>query len=507
VEIRAAKEEDYGAFFWLMREVGNYLDLDPNPAIWDHANYRRIDSIVESGYQRFLHPPSVSDSAASEEEGEDQEAKAEQFIAPYVWSFVAKTGEIAATTGEAIYDLPAEFSGGSGDLVIDGGRIPLVSEDQSRNLLVQNTETGTPRYAAIRPKNHDGSGPQTWELMIYPRPDAGVTMSYRYTVSPQKLSKDRPWPLGGTQHAETLLQSCLAVAESRERREENQQRQLFAQRLRASIELDKKSKGTGTTWKQPESNLERLRSQVGLYAGFTQNPDAWDSTQREMVDEIVRQGVDRVQKPDPLPGRTDVHKWSFLSPLATLSLVVDKSEYDLPDDFGGFAEERMWFEPQDNVIWPDIQIKGEYEIRRLLQQYTSGSGYPRLAGYGQKAESEAGYQLVLWPLPSMTYTLNYRYNVKASDTVTFLHGGDIHFDVYLEACRAEADVLMKKKQRRHEDRFLMKLHNAIRYDQQLINPGNLGYNRDSSSRQSEGNSRELGWVQNAVNYEGYTNFE
>jgi len=368
--------------------------------------------------------------------------------------------------------------------------------------------TALAEYGAIRPKESDGSGAQEWELLVYPIPNGTDTVSLRYTVQPPELSKERPWPLGGTHHAETLLQSCLAVAEARERPGETSDRQLFMQRLAASIEQDKKSAPSDlTTWNKPKDDLARLKGQVGLYAGYGQNALAWTSTQIELVDEIVRQGVNRVLVPAPLPGRADIHKWSFLSPLATLPLREGVSEYDLPQDFGGFAEERMWYEPEDNVVWPDIEITGEYEVRRNLQQYVSGSGYPRLAGYGQKADSESGYQIVLWPIPSRAYTLNYRYNVKASDTVTFLHGGDIHFDVYLEACRAEADILLKKKQRRHEERFLTKLHNAIRYDQQLINPGNLGYNRDASSRLTEGNSKRLGWVQDAVDYEGYTDFQ
>ena len=63
-----------------------------------------------------------------------------------------------------------------------------------------------------------------------------------------------------------------------------------------------------------------------------------------------------------------------------------------------------------------------------------------------------------------------------------IHGGDAHFQTVLEAMKAAADTIQKRKQRPHEQLFLERLTASVLLDEQLGSPMNLGYNRDNSDR-------------------------
>ena len=101
------------------------------------------------------------------------------------------------------------------------------------------TAQSNPTLMAIRPKSSDGSNGQRFELMLWPDPDKAYTVSYRYQALPSKLTTGNPYPLGGEAHAETILASCLAVAESRQENNAGIHNANFVQRLQASIVYDR----------------------------------------------------------------------------------------------------------------------------------------------------------------------------------------------------------------------------------------------------------------------------
>tara|TARA_R110002110_G_scaffold93689_1_gene243565 strand:- start:243 stop:605 length:363 start_codon:yes stop_codon:yes gene_type:complete len=74
--------------------------------------------------------------------------------------------------------------------------------------------------------------------MLYPKPDKAYTLSYRYHALPNQLTAANPYPMGGAAHAETILESCLAVAESRMDNNAGIHAAAFQQRLAASIAFD-----------------------------------------------------------------------------------------------------------------------------------------------------------------------------------------------------------------------------------------------------------------------------
>ena len=101
---------------------------------------------------------------------------------------------------------------------VHGGpaRISIVDEASLRQLEQTAPKSDLPNYAAVRPMRTEGTGSQRWEVLFYPTPNDDRTLHYRYAVAPPPISAEHQWPYGGKQHAETILQSCLAVAEERE---------------------------------------------------------------------------------------------------------------------------------------------------------------------------------------------------------------------------------------------------------------------------------------------------
>lgn len=507
-KINAIKPESYGSYQWLLREVGRTLGVGPNPQSYAHDQLRRVDSIVQSGVMQFYFCPPMQ----KEKDQEDGEGgRDERLRQPHTWSFLNQLGTFALESGQSLYTLPEDFAGVNGDLILsDGkGRIPVVAETHLRQIALKDAVSGDPQYAAVRPSISKGGGHQRWEVLLYPTPDASKSVNYRYTVAATDLSEENPFPLGGVPHAETVLASCLAVAEDRESPENNKARQLFQLRLSASIHLDKQSgEPVTTTWnsdaKDDKSKIEGL---VGLHMGYGQNSNAWDETARQMIIEAMRQGLQRFYIPPPIPGRRVSHKWSFLSPVETLNIESGKSEYDLPTDFGGM-DSPMTYAAGQNVIHPPVDIVGEHQIRKLIQSSTASNGRPTRAGIRQKsAPQEAGtqYEILFWPVPDGTYQLDYRYRVSPRYDMTVIHGGDAHFQTILEAIKSSADVLQKRRQRPHEAMFMERLVASVHFDEQLAAPKQMGYNRDGSVRMGYDifdDNRRFGHVESTVGYNG-----
>ncbi len=110
---------------------------------------------------------------------------------------------------------------------------------QISRMLQQNFGvTQKPVYCATYPKQSDQTQGQRWAISFFPVPDNQYTLTYSSNVLPSALSVTNPFPLGGAAHGETILESCLAVAESRLQDEQGNHQEKFLERLQASIAVD-----------------------------------------------------------------------------------------------------------------------------------------------------------------------------------------------------------------------------------------------------------------------------
>jgi len=166
---------------------------------------------------------------------------------------IGKTFEILANE----CTLPADFGGLRGEITYrDGdGYMPIkfVNESAIRMLRSQdNIQKDVPQYAAIIPvsTDNDGTAEQTYKLSLWPFPDKVYDLYFAYTVMVESVSDapandadDNNMPTGGMIHSETILASCLSVAEQMidEYNNPGKMQARYQERLAASISFDRRN--------------------------------------------------------------------------------------------------------------------------------------------------------------------------------------------------------------------------------------------------------------------------
>ena len=205
----------------------------------------------------------------------------------------------------------------------------------------KSTQTGAPKYAAIRPKIPAPTTGHLHEALFYPTPDATYAASYHFLLSTDEIDDTNKYPLGGAAHSETILQSCLAVAERRIEEEAGPQNQKFLELLAASIAHDKEnfSPVTGDTWPIGQSLptdghlvYDDLIREAGHALGFGWDDARWTHPQQAQADTVVQRGLRQFYEGGG-------HAWSFLKETATIALADGDFDYDLPTDFIGMASD------------------------------------------------------------------------------------------------------------------------------------------------------------------------
>jgi hypothetical protein len=378
---------------------------------------------------------------------------------------------------------------------ISGGpaKISLVDEASLRQLQQTSPASGLPKYAAIRPKRSEGDTSQGWEVVFYPTPSATRTLHYRYTIAPPPISDDRKWPYGGKQHAETILQSCLAVAEARETKVANGPATVrFMERLAASIQLDRMGRETEDDGMWPVDglptdltiDLNYLKRLVGRHMGMTAHPATWTSKQSEEVNEAIRGGLRRFYTPAVLPGERYAHEWSFLRPRTTLQTIASVYEYELPEDYA-FIDGPMTYDPGSSVLYPPVRVVSEHQIRAKHQQLDY-SARPELCAIRVKLDVDGTgtrWEIILWPKPDAAYSLHYRYRTNPgllSSGIAKPVGGMPHAQTVIESCLMSADSMMGTRDVGRQERYVELLRSSVSHDRIANAPESLGRIRDNS---------------------------
>lgn len=146
------------------------------------------------------------------------------------------------------YTLPDAFGSIDGEITFEQESgvlhtVQIIGEGQVRELRQGNPSPGTPLFAAIRPIKSVGADltGQRWELILVPAADKAYTMSYRCRINPDAMSSslsETSYPLGGSVHGQTIIDSCVAAAELRISGSKGPRWERFMERLEASIALD-----------------------------------------------------------------------------------------------------------------------------------------------------------------------------------------------------------------------------------------------------------------------------
>jgi hypothetical protein len=101
---------------------------------------------------------------------------------------------------------------------------------------------GFPEYFSIEPHTWPESNDQQtqdFRVMFYPFPQQALNLHFHAKYAPQELTNVADEPLGAPSHSETIMVSCLAVAEEFGDTPSSKYRELFMQRLAASVMSDR----------------------------------------------------------------------------------------------------------------------------------------------------------------------------------------------------------------------------------------------------------------------------
>jgi len=140
----------------------------------------------------------------------------------------------------AVVDDPAYEAADTAAAMATGGRLAPRSAAYVRQLLAGcgTGVTPVPRYYAVLPRAFAAAEGQRYDLLVWPVPAALHTVQFRYRVEPAALSGDGDYPLGGPQHASTILEAALAVAEQRHNDARGIHTEQFERLMAFSIDLD-----------------------------------------------------------------------------------------------------------------------------------------------------------------------------------------------------------------------------------------------------------------------------
>lgn len=214
-------------------EVGFYLGFSRIAANWTSDQLAAINSCVNSGVRQFYYPTMV--------EGGPE---------VYDWSFIHPTAKLNVPNNVGSILLPDDFAGIEDQITVLSTMtqvtwpLDIVGEGRVRQAyeITPNT-TGRPLFAAISwlKGTTPGIG-QRAQLVFYPLTDQAYVFQVAYYVLPDALTAQLAYAYGGMAHVETILESCLAVAEARLDDSQTVHANRFQERLRASINLDRKNK-------------------------------------------------------------------------------------------------------------------------------------------------------------------------------------------------------------------------------------------------------------------------
>ncbi|MEM6365601.1 MAG: hypothetical protein AAF745_14325 [Planctomycetota bacterium] len=178
---------------------------------------------------------------------------------------------------------------------------------------------------------------------------------------------------------------------------------------------------------------DELRRHVGRHLGFDRSPSNWEADQATDVADIVRDGVRGFYWPK-VDGVSE-HKWSFLCPIATVTMSSDLDRYDLPEDFVRLCNSFTFKSEQSRRCLDKVDEKS---IRSMADR----NGVPLYFAIRPKPQAENRYEMLVHPTPDDEYTLEYRYEKsppELGDGNPEHLGSAAHSQTLLLSCIASAE--------------------------------------------------------------------
>lgn len=201
-----------------------------------------MDRVIQRGLRQFYYPTYMD----------------RQRPKTHLWSFLLIHEEFTTVADTAYYSLPLNFTAVEGPLEYDTAESthirmqPVEIINHAEMLRHQRNPVWDswdyPKWAAVIPEDVRGDTTDypRKTLRLFPVPTTTYTLRYRYRaagVDPSLLGDptdtDDRYLIGSAEHAETIIASCLAIAESMQESNANDKKRAFDERLLASVMFDK----------------------------------------------------------------------------------------------------------------------------------------------------------------------------------------------------------------------------------------------------------------------------
>lgn len=238
--------------------------------------------------------------------------------------------------------------------------------------------------------------------------------------------------------------------------------------------------------------FDGLQADVGFFLGYGRGAKykqrAWTQKQLDNIERSIKGGMRKFYYSG--------HRWSFMSPVADLTLASGANTVVLPEDFGGMDPQIVIATPQ-GTAYTCLNIGPVTTILEQEARWPNTTGRPKavaletLKGTAQSRAEQS--QLHFWPTADSDYGLKVQYYLLAdylTGTKPYAYGGPEHAETLLEACLSVAEKVIDNTAEVHAAEFAVQLKTSIDLDANR-KPKNLGYNLDRSDLDATGR----GWIE------------
>lgn len=237
----------------------------------------------------------------------------------------------------------------------------------------------------------------------------------------------------------------------------------------------------------PESSLNiaylELQKDIAFFLGWDTDPDTRPEREQIALDSFTKSGLRQFYFPPPMDGQATTYEWSFLRPVATLTLLSGEQSVALPDDFGVLDSNVTIF--STDASWP-LKVFGEGYIRAAYLGIPDRTGRPEMVAVapikGTNINQSQRFSLLAYPIADQDYTLKLAYSILPeylSGTHPYAYGGAAHAETILASCLAIAEQRGDDSMTVNTVKFKERLAASIGFDRRL-KPQQYGYNGDRS---------------------------
>lgn len=235
--------------------------------------------------------------------------------------------------------------------------------------------------------------------------------------------------------------------------------------------------------------LTKLQGEVGRLWGFgrgvTYGEPIWTAAQLAMITDCIDEGYRQFTTPPLLPNETNTYDWSFMKPMATLTLGAGNMQVTLPDDFGGIEGPIALSDASGDWLL-SANVGNPETIIAKQNEFATSTGPPIEFGviwnYGTSDVAGQRASLVCFPAADQRYTLQVQYYVlqnALSGAMPYPWGGMLHASAILASCLAVAEMKMNGQPGGWAMKFMERLQASVSADRRM-KPQTGGYNGDRS---------------------------